>query len=395
MIVLAFEVTAWIVAIGWIYKVVEASLGMPRIPDLLDEHYDRLPEGTPTLTVIVPGRNEERDVTTCLESLLAQDYSNVEIVAVDDRSTDATGTLMDTLAAAHPRQLSVIHIEELPPEWLGKTHAMAVAAAESRSKWVLFTDADILFRADALRRSLVYAVESGADHLVTLPTPVIRRWDEGMVLGFFQIFGMWGARPWKIADPKARLDAIGVGAFNLVRRDAYEQIGGFKALRMEIVEDIGLGRRIKAAGLAQRIAFAQGLVRVHWAAGAWGLVEVLTKNLFAAFRFNVLPALGACLWLAAFCVAPVLGLLVRGTRLPALLTLFAIGWTYRLYGRVSGISSWQALLSPFGALLFLYALLRSIVTTLRQGGVVWRGTFYPLATLRRFAAPLPTPWRRL
>lgn len=394
MILLAAKVTAWFVAFSWVAKTVEASFGMPRIADLLDQQYDREPEGTPSLTVIVPGRDEERDITACLQSLLAQDSGRLQIIAVDDRSTDTTGALMDALAAKHPNRLRAVHIRELPPDWLGKTHAMAVAAAECDSDWLLFTDADVLFRPDSLRRSLVYAVESGADHLVTVPTPVIRRWDEGMVLGFFQIFGMWGARPWKIANPRASFDAIGVGAFNLVRRGAYERIGGFEALRMEIVEDVGLGRRIKGAGLSQRIAFAPGLVRVHWASGAWGLVNVLTKNLFSAFRFHISLALGACLWLAVFCAAPVLGLLWRETRLPALLTLAAVGWTYRLYGRISGISAWRALLSPVAALLFLYALLRSMTTTLRQGGVVWRGTFYPLKTLRRYAAPLPSLWRK-
>ena len=394
MIQHARQIIARVVALGWLAKTIEASFGMPRIANLLRARYDRQPEGMPSLVVIVPGRNEERDIAACLESLLAQDYPLLQIVAVDDRSTDSTGGQMDALAAAHPDNLRAMHIRELPPEWLGKTHAMAVAAASGDSDWLLFTDADVLFTTDSLRRSLVYAVESGADHLVTVPTPVIRRWDEGMILGFFQIFGMWGARPWKIADPKAHLDAIGVGAFNLVRRAAYEKVGGFEALRMEIVEDIGLGRRIKAAGLAQRIAFAPGLVRVHWAAGAWGLVDVLTKNLFSAFRFHVSLALGACVWLTVFCVAPVFGLLLRETRLPTLLTLLAIAQTYRLYGRVSGIPVWQALLFPVGALLFLVALLRSMATTLRQGGVIWRGTLYPLRTLRQHAAPLPSPWRK-
>ncbi len=394
MILNALSITGWVVAFSWAAKTIEASFGMPRVADLRGDGFDRQPEGLPSLAVIVPGRNEERDIAACLQSLLAQDYGRMEIVAVDDRSTDRTGLLIDAFAAAHPANLKAMHVRELPPEWLGKTHAMALAADACASDWLLFTDADVVFAPDSLRRSLVYAVESRADHLVTVPTPVIRRWDEGMVLGFFQTFGMWGARPWKVADPRARFDAIGVGAFNLVRRSAYERIGGFEALRMEIVEDVGLGRRIKGAGLAQRIAFAPGLVRVHWAAGAWGLVQVLTKNLFSAFRFHVSLALGACVWLAVFCIAPGLGLLWHETRLPAVLTLLAVLQTYRLYGRVSGIRAWQAFLSPAGALLFLVALLRSMVTTLRQGGVVWRGTFYSLKTLRRYAAPLPSPWRK-
>ena len=388
MMLRVVEVTAWVVAFSWVSKVIEAAIGMPKVANLLDGGWDRQPEGLPTVTVIVPARNEERDVEACLGSLLAQDYGPVRIVAVDDRSTDRTGALMDGFAAAHPGRLRVQHIAALPENWLGKTHAMAMAAAQANTDWLLFTDADVMFQPDSVRRSLAYAVASGADHLVTVPTPVIDRWDEGTVLGFFQIFGLWGGRPWKVANPKARHDAIGVGAFNLVRRSAYEQIGGYTALRMEIVEDIGLGRRIKRAGLAQRIAFGQGLVTVHWAAGALGLVDVMTKNIFSAFRFYVSLALAVCVWLVVFCAAPVLGLLLRETRLPAVLTLLSVGWAYRLYGRVSGISAWQAVLSPVAALVFVYTLLRSMVVTLRQGGVVWRGTFYPLERLREHAAPL-------
>jgi GT2 family glycosyltransferase len=385
-IVLRFvEAGAWLVALSWIYKMVEASIGLPRIANLLEERYDLLPAGMPSLTVIVPARNEAADITACLQSLMEQDYPGLQIIAVDDRSQDETGALMDAMARVDAERVRVLHVTELPENWLGKTHAMALAAGQVESDWLLFTDADVLFRADSLRRSLAYAVMSGADHLVTMPTTIIKRWDEGALLGFFQIFGLWAARPWKVADPKAQRDAIGLGAFNMIRRSAYEQIGGFEALRMEIVEDLGLGKRVKRAGLAQRIAFGRGLVRLHWASGSLGLIQVMTKNIFSAFRFSISLVLVGCLWLIGFCVAPAFGLALAETRLPAALTLLAVMGVYKLYGRTSGISAWQALLSPVAALLFVYAVLLSMVTTLRQGGVVWRGTFYPLTTLRRYS----------
>ena len=387
----AVEVGAWLVALTWALKVLEAAIGLPRVANLLEDQYDRALEGLPSLTVIVPARNEMVDICACLESLLGQEYPGLRVVAVNDRSIDATGAMMEAVAEVSSGRLQVKHVVELPDQWLGKTHAMAIAAMEADAEWLLFTDADVLFRADSLRRSMAYAMETGADHLVTVPTAILKRWDEGAMLGFFQIFGLWAARPWKVADPKAQRDVIGIGAFNLIRRSAYEQVGGFEALRMEIVEDIGLGRRIKRAGLRQRVAFGRGLVRVHWAAGATGLVGVLTKNLFSAFKFYVSLALLACAWLVIFCVAPVFGLLMVGTRVPAVVTLAAVGVAYRLYGRTSGISAWQALLSPFAAMMFVYSLLLSMLTTLQQGGVMWRGTFYSLAELRKHAAPLRAP----
>lgn len=327
--------SAWLIALSWIYKAVEAAMGLRRIANLLEQRYDCPVAGMPSLTVIVPACNEAADIAACLKSLIEQDYSNLQIIAVNDRSTDETGAQMDALAKTYPERLRVLHITELPEDWLGKTHAMAVAASQSTADWLLFTDADVLFRADSLRRSLAYAVASCADHLVTMPTTIIKRWDEGTLLGFFQIFGLWAARPWKVADRKARRDAIGVGAFNMIRRSAYEQIGGFEALRMEIVEDLGLGRRVKRAGLAQRIAFGRDLVRVHWASGALGLVRVMTKNIFSAFRFYISLTMVACVWLVIFCAAPVFGLMLAGARLPVALTLASITVTYWLYGRIS------------------------------------------------------------
>ncbi len=385
-------IAAWAVVVGWLCVVLRAANGLPRIPNLLTKRFGGEPDGLPQITVVVPARNESVHVKACIESLLQQDYAALRIVAVNDRSTDDTGAILDALVLTDPERLRVLHIAELPPQWLGKTYAMAEAAKatieEDAPDFLLFTDADVMYRKDAIRRSLVYAVESGADHLVTVPTTIILRWDEAMVLGFFQIFGLWGARPWKVADPKARRDAIGIGAFNLVRTSAYEQIGGFAGQRMDILEDLTLARRIKRAGLAQRIAFGRGLVNVHWASGAAGLVEVMTKNIFSAFRFHVSLLLLACGWLAVFCASPVVTLAYGPTRLPGAVTLAAVLCGYGLFQRTSGISAWYALLSPIAAMVFIFTMLRSMLTTLRQGGVRWRGTFYSLKELREHAAPL-------
>ncbi len=372
----------------WIVRTWEAVRGIPTIPNLALPQHDVTPVGEPSITVIVPARNEAEDIEECLRSLLGQDYARLQIIAVDDRSTDATGALMDSLAAAHPGKLRVLHVKELPPEWLGKTHAMALAAAMADSEFLLFTDADIFFARSAIRRALAQAVASRADHLVLAPTITIKRWDEAGLLAFFQVFGLWAARPWKVSDPEALRDHIGIGAFNMLRTSAYRQVGGFEALRMEIVEDLGVARRIKLAGLAQRFVYGRGLVSVHWAAGVDGIVNVMTKNIFSAFRFHVSLLLVGCGWLAVFCILPFFAVWTRAFAVPAALTIGAMAVGYRLLGRLSGLSAWNVLLAPFGAALFLFALLRSMVTTLLQGGVVWRGTFYPLAELRKHATPV-------
>ena len=386
------QIVAWLIAFAWIERVIGAVFGLPSIPDLRLPEHNISPDGGPSITVIVPARNEQADIGDCLRSLLAQDYPNLRIIAVDDRSTDATGAEMDSLAGS---RLRVIHVEALPDEWLGKTHAMAIAAeaaiARDSPNFLLFTDADVIFQSDAIRRALANAVATRADHLVLAPTTTIRRWDEAALLSFFQIFGLWAARPWKVADPKSMRDAIGIGAFNMLRTSAYLEVGGFQALRMEVVEDLGIARRIKRAGLRQRFAFGPGMVNVHWAAGVNGLIGVMTKNIFAAVKFYRTILLMGCGWLMTFCVAPYVAVWFPPLTVPCAITIGAIILSYYLYSSRSGLSTWNAVFAPFAAMLFVYALLRSMVTTLWQGGIVWRGTFYPLATLREHSTPL-LPW---
>jgi hypothetical protein len=163
---------------------------------------------------------------------------------------------------------------------------------------------------------------------------------------------------------------------------------------MEIVEDLGLARRVKMAGLAQRFVTGHGLVSVHWASGVNGIVNVMTKNVFAAFRFHISLLLLCCAWVTLFCAMPYIAVWSRAFALPAALAIVAITLGYRLVGRTSGLSAWNAPLAPFAASLFLYTMARSMLTTLVQGGVIWRGTFYPLAELRKHTMPLISRRRR-
>lgn len=388
---LALSITAWFVALAWAWKACTGILGLRRVPNLTSPRFDQAPAGDPHLTVIVPARDEQAAVGACLLSLLDQDYPNLHILAVDDRSTDRTPQILDELAALHPRRLTALHIDSLPTGWLGKTHAMALAArhaiAVHQSSWLLFTDGDVLFHPQALRRSLVGAEQLRADHFVTIPTPIVKSAGESMLLGFFQVMSFFAVRLWRVPDPRALRDSVGVGAFALVRTSAYEQIGGFEALRFEILEDLAFGQRIKRSGLRQGVAIAPAMVSVHWASGAFGVVDVLTKNLFALFRFHISLLLAACATILLFGVGPAVALAFRGTRTPALVALLAIAAIYRLAYRVSGNPRWSFWLSPVAALLLTYSLLRSMVVTLRQHGVIWRGTFYPLAELRKQTQP--------
>ena len=380
---------AWLVGVAWLYKLLEAARGLATVPNLLGPEYDVAPAGSPSVAVIVPARNEAASVAACLESLVNQDYGDLCVIGVDDRSTDQTGAIMDGLTHAHPARLEVLHVTTLPANWLGKTHAMALAArhavATHHSDYLLFTDGDILFRHDAIRRSLAQALATQADHFVVLPTTIAKTCGEGMLLSYLQVIGLWAVRPWRVSDPKAMRDAIGVGAFNLIRTSVYQELGGFDAAPMEILEDLNLGHRVKRAGLRQRVATAPGMVCVHWAAGVFGLVNGMTKNLFAIFRFRPALLLAAATLTILFCIAPVAFLALPATRIPGLIGLASVAGLYVLSSRTSRISPMYAALFPISAALLVYSMLRSMLITVLRGGVTWRGTFYPLSELRKHA----------
>jgi glycosyltransferase involved in cell wall biosynthesis len=373
----------------WLAHLIDAALGMPKVPDITRPPWDRqpaTPAGNPRVSIIVPACNEEESIEQALTQLLALEYDNYEVIAVDDRSTDRTGKIMDQVAGSTKAHgiLQVVHVRELPAGWLGKTHAMWSAAKQATGDWLLFTDADVLFQPEALRRAMAYAEAEPADHVVLLPYMITKSWGERMMMAFFQTLFVFGHRPWKVADPKAE-DHMGVGAFNCVRRSVYEAVGTYRALRMEVLDDMKLGKIVKTAGYAQRTIFGADLISIRWAKGAMGVVRNLTKNFFALMSFQWPRALASCFVLAFVNLMPFLGVwLAHGwARLPygvALLSMFAIyvGMSWK-----SSVPPYYFFLHPVSTTLFVYTMLRSMSVTLWHGGVVWRGTKYPLEELRR------------
>jgi cellulose synthase/poly-beta-1,6-N-acetylglucosamine synthase-like glycosyltransferase len=318
--------------------------------------------------------------------LVALDYENYEVITVDDRSDDATGEIMDRIAAdpkAHDR-LKVIHIGQLPEGWMGKVHAMWTAAKQATGDWLLFTDADVIFKRDSLRRAIAYAEAESADHLVLLPRFIMKRPGERMMIAFFQMLFVFGHRPWKVADPKSK-DHMGVGAFNLVRRNVYEAVGGYQVLRLEVLDDMKLGKIIKNAGYAQRNVFGGDLISLRWAKGAIGVIRNLTKNSFAVLSFQWPRVLLSCFVLAFLNLGPFLGVwLAHGWAiLPFAIALASMFGIYVGMSWKSDVRSYYFLLHPVSTILFLYIMLSSMILAMGRGGVVWRGTCYPLEELKR------------
>jgi cellulose synthase/poly-beta-1,6-N-acetylglucosamine synthase-like glycosyltransferase len=369
----------------WVWRAAEAIIGLRNVADLSNPQWDKHPSSR--LTIIVPAKDEGENIEQCLKSLLTLDYANYDIVAVDDRSVDQTGAIMDRLQSEHPEKLRVIHITEVPPGWLGKTHAMWKGAETSTGDWILFTDGDVLFRADTLRRTVAYAESAGADHLVLFPTLIMHGFGERMALSAVQaVFSLW-QRPWKVQDPTAK-DHVGAGAFNLIRRDAYEALGTYQALRLQVLDDIKLGKAIKDHGFTQHCVFGRDLVRVRWAIGAFGVVNNLTKNFFSLLYFNWLLTLAVVCVLIVFNVGIPAGLVLAPgiAKTGFALAYLSIAALYVRTSRWSPIQPLYFVFYPLAAALFIFAILRSMIVTLRQGGIVWRGTKYSLDQLRSASA---------
>jgi glycosyltransferase involved in cell wall biosynthesis len=405
-------ISGLLLAAIWLAPTLQLALHFSEVADLTKPEWEP-PEAAalPSLTIVVPARNEEAEIEPALRSLLQLNYPRYEVVAVNDRSSDQTGAIMDRLAAESAAQgrLRVVHVQELPAGWLGKLHAMWLgslrndalrkdtlkndtlkndaqgnSAQQGSSDWLLFTDADCVFRPDSVRRAVQYATSTGADHLVLFPTAHMKTLGERMMISFPQVMANFAMRPWKVRDPKAR-DHIGVGAFNLIRRGAYEQIGTYEKLRMEVVDDIKLGESIKKAGLRQDVVFGPGLVALRWAVGAAGVVDNLEKNLFAFLQFRISLVLAVCAATFFHCVWPFAGLLLASgwARAGFAASVAMIAFAYALTGRYTASSPLLFLTCPFSALVFQVAVLRSAYRTLRDGAVTWRGTRYSLEELKK------------
>jgi cellulose synthase/poly-beta-1,6-N-acetylglucosamine synthase-like glycosyltransferase len=381
-----------LLAAGWFVQAIAALRGVPTLPDLTRSGMP-LPNLNstqgPDVTVIVPACNEEQSIQATLRSLLGSTGVRLQIIAVDDRSTDRTGPLMDAvaaeaLAAGGPHTLEIIHNRELPTGWMGKPHALALAADRSLAPWLLFTDGDMQFDPRAVALGLGYAEVENADHVVLAFTLELKSIAESAVIGAFGALALWNVRMWKVADPKAR-DFFGAGGFNFVRRAVYEQLGGFSALRMEVVEDLRLGWKIKRAGYAQRVVLGPGLARIRWIEGALGIVSLLEKNGFAGLRYRTRLALLAFFGLAVQIVLPLIAIALSGwPAVSGLLVYAAIALAYAANRPISQVSPWLAAFFAPATAIFLFALVRSMALTLARG-VEWRGTRYPLDELRRNA----------
>jgi len=330
-------------------------------------------------SVVLAARDEEARIETTIRRLLAQEGVQLEVIVVDDRSLDGTREILRRLAKGDAR-VTVKRIELLPEGWLGKCHACHVGASVAAGDWILFTDADCWLKPDVIARALLVAEREGADHITLTPgvapeTPGGRAWHLAFLLTLADwISGVNRDRPKRY---------LGLGAFNLVRLPAYRECGGYEALRLTVLDDVKLGLLLRRSGKRTRAFIGGNDAECYWGATAPAMMKVMEKNYFAALEYRTGVAMGlgigGTLFWGVALAGPFIGTaagIVAGAALlslslPAGILARRLGW------------SWSAaVLVPFIYPALFYAVVNSAFVTLRQGGVCWRDTFYPLDVLR-------------
>ncbi len=365
------------------YYLIRARLGIPRLSQIVTPSTPTTPV-PPKLSVIVPARNEADQLREAATSILRQDYPALELILVDDRSTDGTGAIMAELAATHPDRVRIVTVEQLPPGWLGKNHALWVGARRATGVWLLFTDADVIFEPGCFRQAVAYAEAHGPDHLALYPQVEAKGyWLEAFV-SFFVYGFLSGSRPYLAADPRSDV-GIGIGGFNLLRRTAYETIGTHRAISLRPDDDLRLGRRVKLFGLRQGLVFGVDLARVEWYPTLTAAVVGVEKGMFPGLDYSLtkMAASIGFLWLTM--ILPYLAVWrARGLDRRLLLASIGVHTANYLYAnQLRGRSVYRlAPVLPLTGLLLIYMVLRSAYLALTQRGIRWRDTLYPLDELR-------------
>lgn len=369
-------------ALAWVVGGIRTTKGMFLLPRVAEARL--LPEADcPSVSVLVAARDEAAKLPQALASLLAQQYPRYEVIAANDRSRDATGQILDEFATRH-QNLRVIHVNELPPGWLGKPHALATAYQRARGEWLVFTDADVCFAPDLLRRALSLVQDNGWDHLTLLGGMEMEGFWEKTVIPYFALGFVLRVEPWEASNPRSRR-YCGVGAFQLLRRTTYDAIGTHRRLAMEVVDDMKLGKLVKDGGFRSGVALGDDELHLRWQEGLGNIVRGLTKNAFAASGYSVSHVVGSVLGVMTLSVLPFMALWATSglPRVLAAVAVLAALARHALATHAMRISPLYALTHPLGAAICSYMVLRSAVVTLWRGGIVWRDTFYSLKELRK------------
>ncbi len=357
------------------------------------------PTPPPLCSILIPAKDEEGRIRACLQSALDQDYPNFELIAIDDRSNDRTGAIMDEMAAADPR-LRVLHIQpgSLGPGWTGKNNALFQGTKIARGKWLLFVDSDVLLQPTALTRTLTVSAYKKYDLFSVLPRLETHTLWESMVI---PLCSAAAATMYLIAfnnNDKRKFGAFANGQYLLTSREAYDAIGGHETVKDRFCEDTEIARLMKERGMRPRISMGDDVCAVRMYNSLPNIIKGWSRIYYAAKVGQKKHIIGAIQFVVINCfsVYPALiygvyrALHPHGNVLDdAWLITAAIHWLVMTFVlammyRWSKTSPWYALLFPIGGPILLWILIKALVMCITKK-VEWRGTSYTHAMAQNLA----------
>jgi len=336
----------------------------------------------PAVVIIIPIRNEEAELEYALASVCKLKYLNKRIIVINDRSTDRTPEILDRLKTLHP-EITILTIDELPSGWLGKNHALYQGYLNSTEEWMLFTDADVKFEPFALTKALQYAITHGTDHLAILPEVKSSSTGFSSIMDTFKLMLEIRQKPWDVSNPQSS-SSIGVGAFNLIKRTAYEKAGTHKVIALRPDDDLKLGERVKAANLRQDALYGDGEIWLEWYSSIGEFVRGLMKNTFSVSDYSLIKAIATAFATLIFFALPLPVLLLSGTSTSLIMAVIMVGFQLPLFILKRGMKGiwWYTFMMPLAGFIMVYIIVRSALLTIRQGGIYWRDSFYSLKELK-------------
>lgn len=337
----------------------------------------------PLVSIVVPACNEEKNIARSLLSLCAQEYQNLEIIVVNDRSTDSTSKVLDEVKRRFP-WIIVHDIQDLPAGWMGKSHALFTGALLARGEYLVFTDADVIMEKTTITRSIAYMAHNQLDHLTLIFKNITHGWLLNALILDSAIGLMVVFRPW-LAKTKGTRWFVGIGAFNMVRRTVYSSIGGHEAIKMHPVDDMMLGKAIKDNGFSQDCLLAYDFVAVPWYDTVRDMIRGLEKNMFSVLHYRITLVPVALLAIIVPSIWPLWGAIFwHGYVQTICLVTIAIRLATFSQGLLrQGLPGWYlpgCFLTPY---ISCYIIVKSAFVTLKNRGITWRGQHYALTELRK------------
>lgn len=376
------EIAGWLLFVTVSFFAVPALILMPRRTLRRVTANCAEPNEWPTVSVIIAARDEGQRIGETLSKLATSDYPRLEIIVANDRSVDRTVEIAEEFAAGDSR-FRVISISTVPDGWLGKTNAMTQAANLATGDFLLFTDGDVQFSSDAIRLAIRHVLARKLDHFCLFPSMETNGWAECVLVSFFAMLFSFGTQPWLrvLRFPTAY---YGIGAFNLVRRSAYDAAGQHDPIRLDILDDVKLGKLLFRHQAKADYLVAENAVRVRWQTSSWQVICGLEKNAFASMSYSLLKMIAFSAFFSLIFFAPFVALMTIDLE-SSYGFIAVLSLLHLTFGRLSVAfcGSWSVIPGLiFGAAGVLFAFWRSTYLTLRNGGVTWRDTFYSLKDLR-------------